>query len=80
MTNKTKGQILRGMASLRSNVVFDRMDGAVYVQFNWQTESFEFGTATNAGMIVSYVVPYDVDESFESNLSRAVLMAEDFLG
>lgn len=80
MTNEIKDQISRGMASLRSNVVFDRMDGTVYVQFNYGTESFEFGTATNAGMIVSYVVPYDVDESFESNLSRAVLMAEDFLG
>lgn len=80
MTNKTKGQIRRGMSSLRSNVVFDRPDGTVYVQFNWRTESFEFGTAANAGMIVDYVVPYDADESFERNLSRAVLMAEDFLG
>lgn len=80
MTNKTKGQIRRGMASLPSNVVFDRMDGTVYVQFNWQTESFEFGTATNTGMLVDYVVPYDADESFERNISRAVLMAEDFLG
>lgn len=56
------------MSSLRSNVVFDRPDGTVYVQFNWDTESFEFGTATNTGMIVDFVV------------SRAVLMAEDFLG
>lgn len=80
MTNKIKGQIRRGMASLPSNVVFDRLDVTVYVQFNFRTESFEFGTATNTGMIVDYVVPYDVDDSFESNISRAVLMAEDFLG
>lgn len=78
MTNKTKGEIKRGMASLRTNVAFDRDDGTVYVQFNYGTESFEFGTACNSGMIVDYVHPYDAVLSFDENLQNAMFGAEDF--
>lgn len=62
----------------RSNVVFDFEDDTVYIQFNENTENFEFGTASNSGMIVDLRVPYDPSESVQENIEMAIEEAREY--
>lgn len=49
--------------------VFEMPCGDIlYTGYNWETDTLDVGTATNAGLAVRHSFPYDHDSSLESNL------------
>ncbi len=44
----------------------------LYVQFNDDTQSMEFGDVCNIGMLVELTIPYNNDFSLDANLQNAL--------